>query len=68
MADYEIQLSRMAVALERIAVALETINMTVDLPEPICEHPASEREPSPLSTMSHVIMRCRQCGAEGIDP
>ena len=60
-------LRRMAEALERIAVALETLDVTTDLPEPVCEHPASEREPSPLSTMTHVIMRCKQCGEEGIE-
>lgn len=52
-------MARIADALERIADALE-------LPEaaPVCTHPT--REIAPTSTMTAVVYRCTECGAEGV--
>ena len=63
MAEADAVIERIAAALERIAAALERFEPGEGPP---CQHPESEREVTPASTLGHVTYRCKACGAEGI--
>jgi hypothetical protein len=59
--SHDLSLERIAGAMERIADALEPFEPDE---QASCQHPESEREVHPNSTMSRAWYRCKACGED----